>query len=286
MRLIRFGAPGRERPGVILPDGTRLDLSDHIQDYTPEFLAAGGLERLSKLITEHGRDCPPADRKERLGPPIARPNKFIAIGQNYRAHVEETGQELPKEPPVFTKQSSCICGPNDDVIIPKGSTKLDYEVELAVVIKTKLRYLEKEADAMKYVAGFTICNDVSERNFQLERGPTWTKGKSADTFGPLGPYLTTAEDVPDYGNLGISLKVNGETRQNSNTSDLIFGVPHLVWYISQFFTLEPGDVITTGTPSGVALGMKPPRWLKAGDVLELAIEKMGTQTQHVVAYRS
>jgi 2-keto-4-pentenoate hydratase/2-oxohepta-3-ene-1,7-dioic acid hydratase in catechol pathway len=284
MRLIRFGTPGRERPGVILPDGTRLDVSEHIQDYTPEFFAAGGLDRLKTLITEHGKECPPADRKARLGPPISRPHKFLAIGLNYRKHAQEVGAEIPKEPIVFTKQTSCICGPNDHVVIPKGSTKLDYEVELAVVMKTKLRYLEKEADAMKYVAGFTICNDVSERNFQLERGPTWTKGKSADTFGPLGPYLTSTEDVSDYANLDLQLKVNGEIRQNSNTNDLIFTVPHLVWYISQFFTLEPGDVITTGTPSGVAQGMKPPRWLRPGDVMELAIAKLGTQTQTVVAW--
>ena len=283
MRLIRLGAPGRERPGVILSDGTRLDVSEHIQDYTPEFFAAGGLDRLKTIVTQHGKDCPPADRKERLGPPIARPNKFIAIGQNYRAHVEETGQQIPKEPPIFTKQTSCICGPDDDVVIPKGGTKLDYEVELAFVMKTKARYLEKEADALNYVAGFTICNDVSERNFQLERGPTWTKGKSSDTFGPLGPCLTTLDDLPDYGNLEIQLKVNGQLRQNSNTNDLIFSVPHLVWYISQFFPLEPGGVITTGTPSGVAIGMKPPQWLKPGDTMELSIAKLGSQTQKVVA---
>jgi len=283
MRLIRFGAPGRERPGVLMPDGTRLDVSDHIQDYTPEFFAAGGLDRLGKLITEHGGDCPPADRKARLGPPIARPHKFLAIGLNYRKHAAEVGAEIPKEPIVFTKQSSCICGPNDEVMQPKGSTKLDYEVELAVVMKTKLRYLEKESDALKYVAGFTICNDVSERAFQLERGPTWTKGKSADTFGPLGPTLVTAGDVPDYDNQEIQLKVNGQMRQDSNTNDLIFTVPHLIWYISQFFTLEPGDVITTGTPSGVAAGMKPPQWLKPGDEVELTIGKLGTQTQHIVA---
>jgi 2-keto-4-pentenoate hydratase/2-oxohepta-3-ene-1,7-dioic acid hydratase in catechol pathway len=284
MRLIRLGAPGRERPGVIMPDGTRLDVSEHIQDYTPEFFAAGGLERLKTLITQHGKDCPPAGRNERLGSPIARPHKFIAIGMNYRKHAVEVGAEIPKEPVVFTKHTTCIVGPNDDVVVPRGSTKLDYEVELAVVMKTKLRYLESEADAMKYVAGFTICNDVSERNFQLERGPTWVKGKSADTFGPLGPYLTTVDEVPDHDHLDLELKVNGQVRQSSNTSDLVFGVPHLVWYISQFFTLEPGDVITTGTPSGVAMGMKPPQWLKPGDTMELTIAKLGTQTQRVVAW--
>jgi 2-keto-4-pentenoate hydratase/2-oxohepta-3-ene-1,7-dioic acid hydratase in catechol pathway len=219
----------------------------------------------------------------RLGPPIARPYKFIAIGLNYRKHAAEVGAEIPKEPIVFTKHTSCIVGPNDDVIIPKGSTKLDYEVEIAFVMKTKLRYLEKESDALKYVAGFTICNDVSERNFQTEHGPTWVKGKSSDTFGPLGPFLATPDEVPDYDKLPISLKVNGELRQNSSTDDLIFGIPHLVWYTSQFFTLEPGDIFTTGTPSGVAMGFKPPKWLKAGDVMELNISKLGTQTQKVVA---
>ena len=283
MKLIRFGLPGRERPGVMMPDGARLDVSDHVPDYTPEFFAAGGLERLKTLIAQEAKSCPAISKDVRLGPPIARPYKFIAIGLNYRKHAAEVGAEIPKEPIVFTKHTTCIAGPDDEVIIPKGSTKLDYECELAFVMKSKLRYLEKEPDALKHVAGFTICNDVSERNFQLERGPTWVKGKSADTFGPLGPFLATPDEVPDFGNLSISLKVNGETRQDSNTNDLIFGVPHLVWYISQFFTFEPGDVVTTGTPSGVAQGMKPPKWLKAGDVMELNIAKLGTQTQRVAA---
>jgi 2-keto-4-pentenoate hydratase/2-oxohepta-3-ene-1,7-dioic acid hydratase in catechol pathway len=238
---------------------------------------------LSVIIAQEAKSCPVVPKDIRLGPPIARPYKFIAIGLNYRKHAAEVGAEIPKEPIVFTKHTTSICGPTDEVIIPKGSTKLDYEVELAFVMKSKLRYLEKESDALKYVAGFTICNDVSERSFQLERGPTWVKGKSADTFGPLGPYLATTDEVPDYDNLPISLKVNGEKRQDSNTNDLIFGVPHLVWYISQFFTFEPGDVVTTGTPSGVAQGMKPPRWLKAGDVMELTIARLGTQLLRVAA---
>jgi len=283
MKLIRFGLPGGEKPGVQLPDGARIDVSDHVADYTPAFFASGGLEHLKSVVAQHEAACPRIAADMRLGPPIARPHKFIAIGLNYRKHAAEVGAEAPKEPIVFTKHTSCIVGPNDDVIIPKGSTKLDYEVEIAFVMKSKVRYLEKESDSLKHVAGFTICNDVSERNFQTERGPTWVKGKSADSFGPLGPFLATPDELPDYDKLPIGLKVNGEARQNSSTDDLIFGIPHLIWYISQFFTLEPGDVVTTGTPSGVAMGFKPPKWLKAGDVMELNIGKLGTQTQKVVA---
>lgn len=283
MNLLRFGNPGAELPGVLMPDGTRLDLSAHIPDYTPEFFAAGGMEQVKTLIRENGQGFPAVAADARLGPPIARPRKFIAIGQNYRLHVEEVGNEMPTEPAVFTKLTSCICGPDDDVVVPRASTKLDYEVELAFVMKNRVRYLGSEAEAMQHVAGFLICNDVSEREFQLERGGQWVKGKSHDTFGPLGPCLTPAEEVPDYGNLDLKLSVNGEVRQDSNSNDMIFGVPHLVWYLSQYFTLEPGDLVTTGTPGGVAIGKNDFPWLKAGDTMELSISKLGTQTQTVVA---
>jgi 2-keto-4-pentenoate hydratase/2-oxohepta-3-ene-1,7-dioic acid hydratase in catechol pathway len=278
MKLFRFGEPGREKPGVELPDGTRLDVSDHIQDFGPEFFACGGMERLKTIAT--ARLCPPVKGNPRIGPPVARPNQFIAIGLNYRKHAEETGAKLPTEPEVFVKLTSCICGPNDDILVPPGSEKMDYEVELALVMKNKLRYLANKEEAFQHVAGFMICNDVSERDYQ-RRGSQWIKGKSHQNFGPLGPWLVPTEQLPDVHNLDLSLKVNGQTRQNSNTNDLIFDCKHIVWYLSQFFTLEPGDVITTGTPSGVALGMNPPQWLKAGDTVEAAIAKLGTQRNTV-----
>ena len=280
MKLIRFGEPGREKPGVEQDSGQRVDLSDAIDDYTPEFFASGGLERVKALVAG-GTKFPSVSAGMRLGPPVARPHKFIAIGLNYRKHAEEMGLPIPSEPVIFTKLTSCIMGPNDDVIVPKGSTKLDYEAELAFVMKDKVRYLASEQEALAHVAGFTICNDVSERNFQQERGGQWVKGKSCDTFGPLGPCLITTDAVQDYGKLEISLTVNGEVRQSSNTDDMIFAVPYLVHYLSQFFTLEPGDVITTGTPSGVAGGMKPPKFLKAGDKVEVTFAKLGTQSQTV-----
>ncbi len=280
MKLIRFGEPGREKPGVEQEGGQRIDLSDAIVDYTPEFFASGGLEQVKALVAG-STNFPSVAAGVRLGPPVARPHKFIAIGLNYRKHAEELGLPIPSEPVVFTKLTSCIMGPNDDVIVPQGSTKLDYEAELAFVMKNKVRYLASEKEALAHVAGFTICNDVSERNFQQERGGQWVKGKSCDTFGPLGPCLITTDALADYGKLDLSLKVNGEVRQSSNTDDMIFAVPYLVHYLSQFFTLEPGDVITTGTPSGVAGGMKPPKFLKAGDKVEVTFAKLGTQTQTV-----
>ncbi len=278
MKLIRFGEPGREKPGVELTDGTRLDVSQHISDFGPDFFAMGGMERL-KAIAKPGL-CPALKGNPRLGPPVARPNTFFAIGLNYRKHAQETGSKIPTEPEIFIKVTSCICGPNDDIIPPKASTKLDYEIELAFVIKDRVQYLTSESEAAQHIAGFLICNDVSERDFQ-HRGSQWIKGKGAMHFGPLGPYLVPTEEVPDFGNLELTLKVNGEVRQTSNTNDLIFGVPHLVWYMSQFFILEPGDVVTTGTPHGVAAGMKPPGWIKPGDKVETTIAKLGTQTNTV-----
>ena len=281
MKLFRFGAPGGEKPGIELDDGTRLDVSGHIDDYTPEFFAAGGMERVAGIAADR-RDCPAVGEGERFGPPVARPYKFIAIGQNYRKHVEEVGRPMPEEPAVFTKLTSCIVGPYDDVIVPRASTQLDYEVELAFVMGRRARYLASEAESLAHIAGLTICNDVSERVFQLERGGQWVKGKSCDTFGPLGPYLVPIGET-DPGNLALRLSVNGESRQDSSTGDMIFAVPYLVWYLSQFFTLEPGDVVTTGTPSGVAIGDNDFTWLKAGDTMELTIDGLGTQKQTVRA---
>jgi len=278
MKLIRYGEPGYEKPGLELDGGKRVDVSDYVVDYTPEFFASGGLERLKQIDTS---SCPGVSGDARLGSPVARPHKFVAIGLNYKLHAEEAKMPVPDEPVVFTKHTSCICGPDDGIVIPRGSTKLDYEVELAVVMKDKVRYLDSESEAMAHVAGFTICNDVSERHFQIERGGNWVKGKSCDSFGPLGPTLVTADALPEYQNLELSLKVNGETRQKSNTNDMIFSVPHIIWYLSQFMTLEPGDVIITGTPFGVAMGMNPPQWLQAGDKVEVAIQHLGTQHQVV-----
>lgn len=282
MKLIRFGEPGREKPGIEQADGSRLDVSGQIGDYTPAFFAEDGLEKLRKVAAQPG-DLPAVPAGARLGPPVARPHKFLAIGLNYKKHAIETGNPIPDEPVIFSKATSCICGPNDDTIIPRGSEKLDYEVELAFVMKDTVRNLASESEALEHIAGFTICNDVSERLFQLERGGQWLKGKSADTFGPLGPFLITTGELPDYGKLAVSTKVNGEIRQNSNSDDMIFSVPYCLWYLSQFMTLEPGDVITTGTPAGVAAGMNDPAaFLKSGDTVEVTIEKLGSQTQQVV----
>lgn len=282
MKLIRFGEPGREKPGIEQEDGSRRDVSAHVADYTPDFFAGGGLDKLRK-VAENPADCPPVPDGARLGPPVARPHKFLAIGLNYRKHAVETGNPIPGEPVIFTKATSCICGPDDDTLIPRGSEKMDYEVELAFVMKDTVRNLASENDAMAHIAGFMICNDVSERLFQMERGGQWLKGKSADTFGPLGPWLVTADALPDCGNLALSTKVNGQLRQNSNTNDLIFSVPYCLWYLSQFMTLEAGDVVTTGTPSGVGNRMTPPGLLQPGDKVELNIDKLGTQTQTVRA---
>lgn len=280
MKLIRFGEPGREKPGVQLKDGTRLDVSAHISDYNPDFFAAGGTARLPEIIADR-KTCPTVAPSVRLGPPVARPHKFIAIGLNYRKHAAEVGAKIPTEPEVFTKHTSCICGPNDAIEVPQGSTKLDYEIELAFVMGSRVKNLADKADALQHIAGYMICNDVSERDFQM-RGMQWTRGKSHDTFGPLGPWLVTPDEVGNPHDLKVTLKVNGKTRQDSNTNDFIFNVNHMLWYVSQFMTLEPGDVITTGTPSGVAAGMgDQAAFLKDGDVVELAIDKLGVQTQRV-----
>jgi 2,4-didehydro-3-deoxy-L-rhamnonate hydrolase len=280
IKLLRFGEYRREKPGVELADGTRLDVSEFISDFGRDFFANGGLDRVRQVARPE--QCPKIPPGARLGPPVATPNQFYAIGLNYKKHIQEVGAKTPAEPEVFVKMNSCICGPTDDIIRPRASEKLDYEAELAFVIKERVSYLGSPADSLPHIAGFLICNDVSEREFQ-QKGSQWNKGKGAKHFGPLGPYLVPTEEVGDPQTLDIVLKVNGQVRQNSNTSDMLFNVAHLLWYLSQFFVLEAGDIVTTGTPQGVASGMKPPVWLKPGDVVETTLAKLGTQRNTVQA---
>jgi len=285
VRLIRFGELGRERPGVLLPDGRSIDVSAFGEDWGEQFFASDGLGRLERWLVENVSGCPTMDGGERLGSCVARPSKIICIGLNYAGHARETGATPPTEPVVFFKSTTALCGPNDDVVIPRGSAKTDWEVELAVVIGRHATYVP-EARAMEYVAGYALHNDYSERDWQLERGGQWVKGKSFDTFAPIGPFLATHDEISDPHALRLWLTVNGEQLQDSNTSDLIFGIPVIVSYLSQFLTLLPGDVISTGTPAGVGLGLQPPRYLQPGDVVELGIDGLGTQRQRAVAYES
>jgi 2,4-didehydro-3-deoxy-L-rhamnonate hydrolase len=284
MKLIRFGTRGQEKPGLLLKDGTRIDASSAGTDYNEEFFSSGGLAKLEAWLRNGAASAPRVEPTVRLGAPVCRPSKIICIGLNYRDHAAETKAEPPKEPVLFFKATSALVGPNDDLVRPKNSTKVDWEVELAVVIGKKAQYVSKE-DALQHVAGFALHNDYSERQFQLERGGQWVKGKSADTFAPLGPFLATPDEVPDAGLLRMWLKVNGEVRQNSSTSNMIFDVATLVSYVSQFMTLLPGDVISTGTPAGVGMGMNPQVFLKAGDVVELGIEGLGESRQQVTDYK-
>jgi 2-keto-4-pentenoate hydratase/2-oxohepta-3-ene-1,7-dioic acid hydratase in catechol pathway len=283
MKLIRFGEPGKEKPGVLLEQGTRVDVSDVCSDYDENFFERGGLKQLRSWLQSNGSRAPRVAPAERLGPPVPRPSKIVCIGLNYRDHAAETKAEPPKEPVLFFKATTSLVGPNDPLMMPKNSSKVDWEVELAVIIGKRALYVPKEK-ALEYVAGYALHNDYSERHFQLERGGQWVKGKSADTFAPLGPYLATPDEVPNVGNLAMWLKVNGTIRQNSSTSNMIFDVATLVSYVSQFMTLLPGDVISTGTPAGVGLGMNPPVYLKAGDVVELGIDGLGESRQQVIAY--
>jgi len=280
MKLIRFGESGKEKPGVILND-KKYDVSAFGEDYTEQFFETEGLNRLADFIKDNL--LPEVADDVRLGSPIARPSKLVCIGLNYADHAKETNAPLPPEPVIFMKSTTAIVGPFDDIMIPKNSVKTDWEVELAVVIGKKASYVE-EAEAMDYVAGYVLHNDVSEREFQLERNGTWDKGKGCDTFAPLGPFLATPDEIADPHNLRLWLKVNGETMQDGTTSNFIFNLPHLISYTSQFMTLLPGDIISTGTPAGVGLGMKPPIYLKAGDVVELGIEGLGESKQNLVAY--
>lgn len=284
MKLIRFGEPGAEKPGIINKKGERLDVSAFGEDYTEKFFETDGISRLITWLSREIDSCPKVHQNLRLGTPIARPSKIVCVGLNYAKHAKESGMQLPKEPVLFFKSTSAICGPDDDVIIPKDSVKTDWEVELAVVIGKKASYVS-EAQAMNYVAGYTIHNDVSEREYQLEREGQWVKGKSNDTFAPLGPWLLTTDEVDDPSNLNLWLKLNGEMMQDSNTSDMVFKIPELISYTSQFMTLLPGDVISTGTPFGVGLGLNPQRYLVPGDVMELGIEGLGVAKQKTIAYQ-
>lgn len=282
MKLFRFGPFGQEKPGV-LHNEKKLDVSAFGEDYGEAFLGSDGIGRLRKWLDSNAAKCPVVPDSQRIGPPIARPSKIICVGLNYNKHALESAMEMPKEPLFFFKSTTAICGPFDDVIIPKNSVKTDWEVELAFVIGKKAQYVD-EKDSMNHVAGYVLHNDISEREFQLERGGQWVKGKSADTFAPIGPYLVSTDEIPDSNKLDIWLKLNGKMMQDSNTVDLIFEVPRLVSYISQFMTLLPGDLISTGTPAGVGLGMKPPFYLKPGDVMELGIDGLGVSKQTVKAY--
>ena len=269
---------------MILSDSKKIDVSAFGEDYNENFFANNGIERLSIWLRTNADDCPSVADDVRLASCVAQPSKIICIGLNYAKHALESSMPKPTEPVVFFKSTTALCGPNDDVIIPKNSVKTDWEVELAFVIGKKASYIEKD-DAMSYIAGYCLHNDYSEREFQLERGGQWVKGKSCDTFAPLGPFLATIDEVGDPQKLDLWLKLNGELLQDSNTDDMIFDIPVIVSYLSQFMTLLPGDVISTGTPAGVGLGFKPPRYLKAGDVVELGIENLGTQKQTAVAYQ-
>jgi 2,4-didehydro-3-deoxy-L-rhamnonate hydrolase len=283
MKLIRFGAPGAEKPGVQLEDGTRIDVSAFGRDYDEAFFGGNGVIDLRAWLIQSAANAPRIGATTRLGCPIVRPNKIVCIGLNYRDHAAETGAKPPVEPILFFKSTYSLVGPNDDLVIPRASEKTDWEVELAVIIGKKASYVTK-ANAMQHVAGYALHNDYSERAFQLERGGQWVKGKSCDTFAPLGPFVATADEIPNPGALRMWLRVNGELRQHSSTDQLIFDVPTLVSYISEFMTLLPGDVISTGTPAGVGLGMKPPKFLKPGDVTELGIDGLGESRQKAVAY--
>jgi len=283
MKLVRYGASGREKPGILDNEGRIRDLSRVVKDIDGAMLANGGLAKIKKAKLDK---LPKVSGKPRLGPCVGSVRNFIAIGLNYADHAAEAGMPLPKEPIIFSKAPTCICGPNDNTIVPKESTKLDYEVELGIVIGKRARYLTKE-NAMSAVAGYFLSNDVSERSFQIERsGGQWDKGKGCETFGPIGPWFVTKDEIKDPQNLEMWLTVNGEKRQKGNTKTMIFGVQHLVWYCSQFFVMEPGDIIVTGTPPGVGIGFKPePKLLKAGDVVKLGITGLGEQTQKIVPFR-
>lgn len=280
MRLVRFGPAGAEKPGILDDQGRIRDLSGHTTDFVGAALSPECLARLAALDRD---SLPLAPEGVRIGPPVADVRNFIGIGLNYADHAVEAGLPIPSEPVIFNKLGNCIIGPNDDVMKPRNAQKMDAEVELAFVIGQRARYVD-EADAMSYIAGFCICNDVSERHFQIERAGQWAKGKCCETFGPLGPWLVTPDEV-DVSNLGLWLDVNGERRQTGSTSTMIFSVPYLLAYVSQFMVLEPGDVVTTGTPPGVALGMDEPKWLQAGDIMRLGIDGLGEQSQTIVPFK-
>lgn len=284
MKLIRYRHGGKSRPGVII-DGKYYSVSDFVDNFNEAFFQSDGLSRLKEIVENNAGKLPELPADARLDSPVARPSKIVCIGLNYADHARETNATPPSEPVIFMKSTTAIVGPNDDVVIPKDSKKTDWEVELAVLIGRKASYVGEE-EAMDYVAGYLLHNDLSEREFQLERGGTWDKGKGCDTFAPLGPWLATKDEVADVNSLRLWLKVNGETMQNGNTSDFIFKIPYIVSYVSRFMTLLPGDIISTGTPAGVGLGMNPPVYLKEGDVVELGIDGLGAAKQRIISYES
>jgi 2,4-didehydro-3-deoxy-L-rhamnonate hydrolase len=279
MKLVRYGAIGQEKPGLIDKSGQLRDLSAHVKDFTGDAFSPASLAKIAAL---ESAKLPAVDGKPRIGAPVGGLPKFIAIGLNYTDHAAEVGMPIPAEPIIFIKANNSLCGPNDAVEKPRGSTKLDWEVEIAVIIGTRAKYVS-EADALNYVAGYSVCNDVSERFFQLERLGQWTKGKSHDTFGPLGPWLVTKDEIADVHKLPMWLDVNGKRCQTGSTATMIFNIPKIVSYVSEIMTLLPGDIITTGTPPGVGAGMKPPKFLNVGDVVTLGIEGLGEQRQEIVA---
>src|ERR1700761_3984096 len=282
MKLVRYGALGAEKPGLIDKSGQLRDLSAHVKDLDGEAYSPASLAKPAAL---DAAKLPAVDATPRLGAPVSGITKFVAIGLNYVDHAKETGNPIPPEPIFFLKANTSLCGANDAVEKPRGSTKLDWEVEIAAIIGTRAKYVS-EADALNHVAGYTICNDVSERNFQMERGGTWTKGKSHDTFGPVGPWLVTKDEIPDVQKLSMWLDVDGKRCQTGSTSTMIFSMAKCISYVSQFLTLSPGDIITTGTPPGVGIGMKPPQFLNPGDVVTLGIEGLGEQRQEIIEARS
>ena len=284
MKLIRFGRNGQEKPGLELDNGSRIDVSAFGEDYNELFFGSDGANRLAEWLDHNQAQCPKIGEDIRLGPPIARPSKIVCVGLNYAKHAKESGMEVPSEPVLFFKASSAIVGPNDDVILPKNSQKSDWEVELAIVIGERASYVSV-GEAMKHVAGYVLHNDISEREYQLERLGQWVKGKSCDTFAPLGPFMATTDEIQNPHNLRLWLKLNGKIMQDSNTSDLIFSIPKLVSYISEFMTLLPGDVISTGTPFGVGLGLDPQKYLKDGDLMELGIDGLGVSKQSVKGFK-
>ncbi len=280
MRLVRFGAKGKEKPGILTGENTRIDLSGHFADWNAAFFAGDGLQKLADVFCLPGRLAGGCSRRQSGGAlPLRVPGKVICIGLNYSDHAKESGMPVPEEPIVFLKAANTVVGPYDDVLIPRTSVKTDWEVELGVVIGREASYVASIEAAAAHIGGYCVSHDVSERAFQLERGGQWTKGKSCDTFNPLGPWLATPDEIADPANLAMSLSVNGESKQRGNTSTMIFNPAYLIHYLSQFMTLEPGDLISTGTPPGVGLGFKPPQYLKAGDVVDLEIEGLGSQRQ-------
>lgn len=285
MKLIRIGEVGKERPAVAIDDDHYVDVSDLVKDYDSDFFDSDWRLGLEKAVNQRINDRNISKiASQRVGAPFARPHQIICIGLNYADHAKESGAEVPPEPIIFTKAPNTLIGPNDEVIIPKNSVKADWEVELGVVVGKRARYLSSPADAANHIAGYVLCNDVSEREFQLERQGQWSKGKSCETFNPAGPWLVTPDEMGDVSELGMKLSLNGELRQNSSTNQMVFKPDFLIYYLSQFMVLEPGDLINTGTPPGVGLGQKPPVFLKAGDVMELEIERLGRQVQRVSAY--